>query len=181
MVGRSTLDEEESVVDDRTRPRRLDRAMPDEVHIEAFLTRSPFGILAVSVEDQPYAVPKLFWYDEATRRIYFHSANEGRTRDSILRNSQVCFTAAELGRLLPSENACQIGVEYASVCAFGHARLVQDDEEKLHGLQGLLRKFQPDLHEEEHNKPIDQEELDRTAVYAIEIEAWSGKQRGAEV
>ena len=154
--------------------------MPNEVHIEAFLTRSPFGFLAMSVEDQPYAVPKLFWYDKTPRRIYFHSANEGRTRDSILRNSQVCFTAAELGRLLPSEKACEIGVEYASVCVFGHARLVEDDEEKLHGLKGLVRKFQPDLREEEPNQSIDLEEVERTAVYAIEIEAWSGKQRGAE-
>jgi nitroimidazol reductase NimA-like FMN-containing flavoprotein (pyridoxamine 5'-phosphate oxidase superfamily) len=180
MVGRSTLDKEDAVVDDRTRPRRLDRAMPNEVQIEAFLTRAPFGFLAMSVEDQPYVAPKLFWYDKNTRRIYLHSANEGRTRDSILRNSQVCFTAAELGRLLPSEKACQIGVEYASVCVFGHARLVQEDEERLHGLKGLVRKFQPEMREEKLNKSIDQEEVERTAVYAIEIEAWSGKQRSGE-
>jgi nitroimidazol reductase NimA-like FMN-containing flavoprotein (pyridoxamine 5'-phosphate oxidase superfamily) len=58
--------------------------------------------------------------------------------------------------------------------------LVQDDDEKLHGLKGLVRKFQPDLREDERNHSIDPKEVVRTAVYAIEIEAWSGKQRGAE-
>ncbi len=168
------------MVDDRTRPRRLDRAMPNDTQIEAFLKRAPFGFIATSVEDHPYVNPKLFWYDKTTRRIYFHSANEGRTRESILRNSRVCFSAAELGRLLPAEKACEFGVEYASVCVFGHARIVQADEEKLHGLRGLVRKFLPDLREEERYQTIDPEELKRTSVYAIEIEDWSGKQRGVE-
>lgn len=168
------------MVEERTRPRRLDRAMPNDAHIEAFLHQAPFGFIATSVEDQPYVTPKLFWYDESTRRIYFHTAKLGRTRDSILHNPQVCFSAAELGRMLPAEGACGFGVEYASVCVFGRARLVEDDEEKMHGLRGLMKKLLPDLRPEEHYQPIDPKELQRTSVYAIEIEAWSGKQRDTE-
>ena len=181
MVGRSEQGEDDFVVDERARPRRFDRSMPSDAHIEAFLNRAPFGFLATSVEDQPYVNPKFFWYDTSSRRIYFHAAVEGRTRESILRNSQVCFSAAELGRMLPAEEACEFGAEYVSVCVFGHARFVQAEEEKLHGLQGLMKKLFPDLRQEEHYRGIDPKTLKRTSVYAIEIEAWSGKQRSVEV
>lgn len=166
------------MVNEQTRPRRIDRAMPDDAQIEAFLHRAPFGFLAMSVDDRPYIAPKLFWFDKNTRRIYFHSAKEGRTRESILTNPCVCFSAAELGNVLPASKPCDIGVEYASVCIFGSARLVESEEEKLHGLRGLIDKFAPDEHAEANDAGVDPKELGRTAVYAIEVEAWSGKQRG---
>jgi nitroimidazol reductase NimA-like FMN-containing flavoprotein (pyridoxamine 5'-phosphate oxidase superfamily) len=180
MVRRSALGEEDIVAEDRIRPRRQDRAMPSEAHIEAFLERAPYGFLATSVEDQPYVNPKLFWYEKATRRIYFHSAMSGRTQDSLLRNPRICFSAAELGRMLPSENACDFGIEYASVCVFGRARLVENQDEKKHGLRGLLQKFSQDLQTEDTDQTLDPEQLQRTAVYAIEIDSWSGKQRSAK-
>ena len=178
MVRRSTLGEEDIVTEDRIRPRRLDRAMLSDTHIEAFLESAPFGFLATSVEDQPYVNPKLFWYEKTTRRIYFHSAIIGRTRDAILHNPQICFSAAELGRMLPSESACDFGIEYASVCVFGRARLVETEAEKKHGLQGLLQKIAPELQKQDHEPVFDPKQLERTAVYVIEIDSWSGKQRG---
>lgn len=165
------------MVDERTRPRRIDRAMPDDAHIEAFLEQAPFGFLAMSVDDQPYVAPKLFWFDRSTQCIYFHSAKVGRTRDSILNNNRVCFSAGELGRVLPADTACDVGVEYASVTIFGSARLVETSAEKLHGLRGIVEKFVPDPTADSYDPAIDPKELDRTAVYAIEIDAWSGKQR----
>ncbi len=165
------------MVDEQTRPRRIDRAMPDDAHIESFLEQAPFGFLAMSVDDQPYLAPKLFWYDRNAQRIYFHSAKAGRTRDSILKNERVCFSAGELGRVLPADTACDVGVEYASVCIFGRARLVETSDEKVHGLQGLVGKFVSDQADDTFDPSIDPGELERTAVYAIEIEAWSGKQR----
>lgn len=177
MVKRTAQDEENDVVDEITLPRRIDRAMPDDVQIEVFLQQAPFGFLAMSVEDRPYVAPKLFWFDKDTRRIYFHSAKEGRTRDSLHRNPRVCFSAAELGELVPAQRACDIGMEYASICVFGRARLVESNEEKIHGLQGLLEKFAPDPPDDAYDPNIDPKELERTAVYAIEIDAWSGKQR----
>ena len=180
MVKRSALGEEDIVAEDRIRPRRQDRAMPDETQIEAFLESAPFGFLATSVEDQPYINPKLFWYEKATRRIYFHSAMSGRTQDNLLLNPQVCFSAAEMGRMLPSESACDFGIEYSSVCVFGRARLVEDEDEKKHGLRGLLQKFTHHLQADHHDPAMDPNQLKRTAVFAIEIESWSGKQRSAE-
>jgi nitroimidazol reductase NimA-like FMN-containing flavoprotein (pyridoxamine 5'-phosphate oxidase superfamily) len=163
--------------DPSTLPRRRDRALQQDPEIESLLHRLPIGFVAVSDHDQPYLNPNLFWYDAASRRIYFHTAAKGRTRDTIERNPQVCFSAAEQGTLLPAATALDFSTAYASVIAFGRARIVDDDVEQRHGLQGLLDKYFPDLHPGVDYRPIVDDELQRTTVYAIDIEAWSGKRK----
>jgi nitroimidazol reductase NimA-like FMN-containing flavoprotein (pyridoxamine 5'-phosphate oxidase superfamily) len=86
---------------------------------------------------------------------------------------------AEIGRLLPADTALEFSNEYASVIAFGRARLVEDDEEKRRGLQGLLDKYFPQLAPGRDYRPITEKEMARTSVFAIEIEGWSGKQKVA--
>jgi len=165
-------------VEDWTRLRRKDRAMPEPA-IEAMLHRAAFGCTATAIEDQPFLHPSTFWYDAAARRIYFHTARQGRTRDNILRNPRVCFSVAEMGRLLPARTALEFSNEYASVIVFGRARLVEADDEKRHGLQGLLDKYFPDLRPGRDYRPITEDELAQTSVFAIEIEGWSGKHKVA--
>jgi len=166
-------------VDELTRLRRSDRAMGSEAEIEALLQRAQVGYTATCVEGQPFLHPSLFWYDASTRRIYLHTALEGRTHDNVLLNPRVCFSVAELGRLLPAETAMQFSNEYASVCVFGRARLAEADDEKRYGLQGLLDKYFPDRRPGRDYRPITDDELAITAVYAIEIDGWSGKQKVA--
>jgi nitroimidazol reductase NimA-like FMN-containing flavoprotein (pyridoxamine 5'-phosphate oxidase superfamily) len=153
--------------------------MSGEAEIEAFLERASVGFTASSIEDQPFQHVSLFWYEAATRRIYLHTAPEGRTHDNVLRNPRVCFAAAELGRLLPAETALAFSNEYASVIAFGRTRLVESEDEKRHGLQGLLDKYFAQLRPGRDYRAITDSELAATAVYAIEIEAWSGKRKVA--
>jgi nitroimidazol reductase NimA-like FMN-containing flavoprotein (pyridoxamine 5'-phosphate oxidase superfamily) len=44
-------------------------------------------------------------------------------------------------------------------------------------LQGLLDKYFPDLRPDQDYRPITDAEMNQTAVYAIEIDAWSGKRK----
>lgn len=160
-----------------TPPRRSDRALEDDSAIEALLHRLPVGFVALTDGDQPYLNPNLFWYDAAARRIYFHTAGVGRTRRIVEANPRACFSAAEMGQLLPADTALEFSTEYASVIVFGRARVVDDEAEQRHGLQGLLDKYFPDLRPGVDYRPIIEEELRRTSVYAVEIDAWSGKQK----
>ena len=157
--------------------RRQDRAVSDPSELRALLQRSQFGTLATSLDAQPYQNINLFWFDAEHQRIYFHTALEGRTRTNIEANPRVCFSVAEMGRLLPAETALEFSVEYASVIAFGQARVVEDEQEARCGLQGLLDKYFPDLKPGVHYRPILDEELKQTAVYAIDIENMSGKRK----
>jgi nitroimidazol reductase NimA-like FMN-containing flavoprotein (pyridoxamine 5'-phosphate oxidase superfamily) len=63
------------------------------------------------------------------------------------------------------------------VCVFGNARVVDNHEEARFALRGMLEKYFPDHKSGEDYRPITKDEIDRTSVFAIEIESWSGKQR----
>lgn len=165
------------MIDERTRMRRSDRAVTDEADIAAHLDRAAIGFVATCLDRQPYIHSNLFWFDVSTRTIYFHTALEGRTRQNIELNPQVCFSVAEMGRLLPADTALEFSTEYAGVCAFGSARVVRADDEKRRALQGLLDKYFPDLRSGQDYRPMTRSEVDSTAVLVIEIEAWSGKRK----
>ncbi len=148
--------------------------------IRALLQRAPFGFTATSVDDQPFLHSSLFWFDEANHRIYFHTAAEGRTRDNLVRNPRVCFSVAEIGRLLPADTALEFSNEYAGVILFGRARLAETDEEKRRALQSLLDKYFPELRPGVDYRPITEKEMAITSVIAIEIDGWSGKRKQAK-
>ena len=161
-----------------THLRRADRALPDE-DVRALLARAAYGFTATALDGQPFQHTSLFWYDDPRRRIYFHGALAGRMMDNVRANPRVCFTVAEMGRLIPAATAMGFGNEYASAVVFGRARLVESDDEKRLALQALLDKYFPDLKPGRDYRPITADELDETAVYAIEIDAWSGKRKRA--
>lgn len=151
--------------------------MEDAQEIKRLLHRAHVGFIATSIGEQPYLNPNLFWYDEDQDRIYFHTALSGRTRDNIQANPHVCFGIAEMGDLIPADTALEFSTEYASVIIFGRARVVVDEAQAKHGLNGLLTKYFPDLKPGQHYRGITREELERTSVFIIDIESWSGKEK----
>jgi uncharacterized protein len=156
--------------------RRAERAMSEEA-VRALLARAPYGVTATAVDGQPFQHASLFWYDDATRRIYFHGARQGRMITNVQANPRVCFTVAEMGRLLPAKTAMDFSNEYASVVVFGQVRIVKSESEKQLALQALLNKYFPHLRSGRDYHSITSEEMATTAVYAIEVETWSGKQK----
>ncbi len=161
--------------------RRTDRAVEDETWIREFLGRVAIGHLATVHEGQPFINSNLFVYDEAAHAIYMHTARLGRTRSNVEADPQAraCFSISEMGRVLPADEALEFSVEYAGVTVFGSATLI-DGEAAKHALQLLLDKYAPHLKPGEHYRPTTDDELKRTAVFRIAIEAWSGKRKVAE-
>ena len=166
--------------DPRVDIRRKDRQVTDETWIRSFLHQAPVGVLATVQQIQPYLNPNLFVYDEARHAIYMHSARIGRTHDNIDQEPQVCFSVFEMGRLLPASEALEMSVEFSSVVVFGRARIIEDPEEASRMLQMLLDKYFSHLSPGRDYRPIQPEELKRTAVYCIQIEAWTGKRKQVE-
>lgn len=163
-----------------TRIRYKPRAR-DEAWIREFLQQSPFGMLGTAYGNQPFVTPTLFVYDDEARVIYFHSALKGRMRLNIDANAQVCFTLAQMGRLLPAKSAKEFDVEYSSVMVFGKACLVDDPAEARRGLDLLMQRYAPHLQPGRDYNAITEDELKVTAVYRLDIEAWSGKENQGAV
>jgi nitroimidazol reductase NimA-like FMN-containing flavoprotein (pyridoxamine 5'-phosphate oxidase superfamily) len=159
--------------------RRKDNAMSDE-WTRAFLQRAPIGHVATRWDDQPFITPTNFWYDADRHVIYFHSNSVGRVRANAERHDRVCFEASEFGRFLPSNVALEFSIQYESVIAFGSIRVVVDADEQRRALYGMLKKYFPDMTPGQEFRPITDQELKRTSVYAIHIDSWSGKRNWAD-
>lgn len=178
-IGSEAAGADDPGSDERARVRRRDRALEDEWIVSA-LRRAPWGFLATVSDGQPFLNSNLFVYDADRHAIWMHTARLGRTRSNLDRDDRVCFAVATMGRMLPADEALEFSVEYAGVTVFGRGHVVEDPAEKERGLQLLMDRYAPHLRPGRDYRPIVPEELKRTAVYRIDIEAWSGKRKQAE-
>lgn len=162
-------------------PRRRDRAK-DEEFIRAALRDLPWGTLAVAAgEGPPHVNTNLFVHENEPDRIYLHTARVGALAEAVRHAGEggigATFTAASMGRLLPADTALEFSVEYAGVTAFGRLREVAESDEATAALQAILDRYAPHLEPGRDYRAIVAEELRRTAVYRLDVEGWSGKQK----
>ncbi len=156
--------------------RRRDRAKED-AWVRAALANAPYGFLATVSDGQPFINSNLYAYVEAEHCIYIHTARLGRTRSNLEVSEPVCFSVAAMGRLLPAAEALEFSVEYSGATVFGRGRVLEDDAEKERGLQFIMDRYAPHLRPGRDYREITLGELKRTAVFRIDIDEWSGKQK----
>lgn len=165
--------------DPRTAIRRRDRRVDDDAWIAAVLAREEVGVLATASDGQPFLNGNLFVHDPDARAIYVHTARRGRTRSNAEANPRGCFHVFRLGRLLPADTALEFSAEYESVTVFGRLEPVDDRSEARRALELLLEKYAPHLRPGHDYRPVVDEELARTTVLRLAVEAWSGKRHAA--
>lgn len=152
----------------------------DDAWVRAFLRSAQVGHIATSVDGQAFLNPTTFWLDEENHQIIFHSNIAGRVRSNIESNPKVSMEASELGKMLPSNVALEFSLQYRSVVVFGTARVVTNPDEARRLLYGLIGKYFPAMTAGKEYREITDKELRATSVYAIQIEAWSGKENWEE-
>ena len=152
----------------------------DDEWIRAFIKEAKVGHVATSFNDQPFLTPTTFWYDEENHQVIFHSNVAGRIRSNIESNPKVSMEASELGKLLPSNVALEFSLQFRSVVIFGTARIISDPVEARKMLYGLISKYFPKMTAGREYREITDKELRATSIYAIKIEAWSGKENWDE-
>ena len=148
--------------------------------IRAFLHRGQIAHIATVQDGQPFINPTSYWFDEPQHQIVFHSNVAGRVRSNVDINSKVCVEVFELGKFLPANVALEFSLQFRSVVVFGTTRLVTDAAEARTLLSGLIGKYFPRMQAGKEYRPITDKELRATSVYAIQIEAWSGKENWAD-
>lgn len=136
---------------------------------EEILEKGMTGILAVSgTEDYPYAVPLNFVYE--TGKIYLHCAKAGHKLDAIRRHNKVSFCVIDKDEIVPE----RFTANFRSAIAFGQAREIEDDAEKLRVMRLLNKKYAPGL-ELEGEKEI-HSAWQALAVLEIQIDQVTGKE-----
>jgi nitroimidazol reductase NimA-like FMN-containing flavoprotein (pyridoxamine 5'-phosphate oxidase superfamily) len=122
---------------------------------------------------EPYLVPLNFgWeYRGGTLFLYFHSALEGRKIDILKRGGPVCCEMDGGHELIAGPQGCSYSFAYESVIGTGTVEFIGDREEKIRGLNLLLRHQSG----EDRDFPLDGGVLERTAVFMLRAETWTAK------
>lgn len=131
--------------------RRKKQMLSHEECIE-ILKNAASGVLALSGDEgYPYAVPISYVYDG--ERIIFHSAKSGHKLDAILRNPKASFCVIAKDDIVPEEYTTY----FRSVIVFGTIRILEDEQEKLDGIEKLALKYAPEDTAENRRKAVERE------------------------
>ncbi len=120
---------------------KREREVTDMQEIISIIDKAKVLHLGLVDGDEPYVVPMNYGYtmEDGKMTVYLHGALQGRKLDIIRVNPKVFF---ELDcDIVPFEGktACNYGITYASVMGRGKAVIVEDTEEKIKGLQVLMK------------------------------------------
>jgi len=150
--------------------RRKDKEITDIGEIEEIVRRAGICRLGLVDGDEPYVVPLNFGYED--RALYFHWALEGRKFEIIQKNNKVCFEIDTDVEIVNVETPCDSVVKYRSVIGVGRACILEDDEEKSHGLSLIMKQYS------EGDFSFPKSELDKTLVVKVDIKSVTGKKSG---
>ena len=107
--------------------------------MEEILRKAVVGRLALCDSSKPYIVPLNFLYCEG--KVIFHCAWEGKKSDLIAQNPDCCFEVDEYMGEVRDHYEAECYLDYDSVLAFGRARVLDDEDEKLRLLKVFSAKY----------------------------------------
>ena len=155
--------------------RRKDReiqSIEDKIKI---IEKCKYLRIGLSKDNNPYIVPLNYGYsyEENKLTLYFHSAKEGKKIDIMESNKKACFEIDCDTKLIEGEKACDYGYEYKSIIGFGEIIFLETNEEKIDGLNRLMK------HQTGNDKKytFDENELNNVLVFKIEVNEFTGKER----
>lgn len=117
--------------------------------------------------DEPYVVPVCFGYER--NALYFHGALTGRKVELIKKNNKICFEVDTGVEIVNVETPCSSVEKYRSVIGVGRAYILEDDEEKVHGLNLIMKQYT------KGDFSFPKSELDKTLVVKVDIKSITGR------
>jgi nitroimidazol reductase NimA-like FMN-containing flavoprotein (pyridoxamine 5'-phosphate oxidase superfamily) len=149
--------------------RRLDREMPESFAL-GIADKCEWAVISmIDKEGDPYCIPVSVVRDG--RYIYFHSAHEGKKKDSLKNNPKVCVCC--VGDTKRAKD--KFTTEFESAVIFGRADEVTDENEKIRILRLLCIRHTPD--NMINFDAAVKKSIARTAVWRITIDEITGKRK----
>jgi uncharacterized protein len=150
--------------------RRSGREVVDRAALDDILGSARILFLAMRDEPAPYVIPVCFGIEPDT--LYVHSALAGTKLDLIRRDPVVGFSACTDMTVTPGSAACDYSSAARSVVGTGRARIVEDPEERIRGLDSIMRHYADGSFGKDSYRPGS---LSRTCVIAVRIDTMRGK------
>lgn len=151
--------------------RRSEKEISSEEEIEKILSGNHLCRIALCDGDNPYVLPMNYGYKN--RKIYIHSATEGRKLDIIRKNNKVCFEISDSISLKKNAVACGYSTKYRSLIGTGLIKILDSRDEKIESLNSIM--FQ---HTKKDGWDYVEDDLSRMLILQIEIHTVSGKKSG---
>ncbi len=153
--------------------RRKDREISDRTELEKIILKSDVCRLSFADEGIPYIVTMNFGYVGGSKpHLFFHCANEGRKIDLMKKNNFVCFQMDTDHELFGGPNGCDWGMKFSSIVGYGRLSQVTDSNEKLEGLNCLMRHYT-----KKKSFSYDESVMMNTTVLRLDIEEMTGKRK----
>ena len=148
--------------------RRNDRELETKKDIEDIIKKSEVLRIALSVNDKPYIVPVNFGY--SNNSLYFHCALEGKKLDMIKINPYVAFELEGKTNIITGNSPCQFTMDYESVMGTGKAIIIENNNEKIKGLNHIMKQYSNNSNFEYKEKMIN-----RIVIVKIDVHQMTGK------
>jgi nitroimidazol reductase NimA-like FMN-containing flavoprotein (pyridoxamine 5'-phosphate oxidase superfamily) len=149
--------------------RRSDREITDRKTMEEIIRSARVCRLGLIDGDLPYIVPLNFGYRNGT--FYFHSARAGKKIELLARGRKVCIEIDEGHELVSAEAACNWGMRYVSVIAYGLPRFIEEPTAKREALAIIMAQYTDGAYE------FPESAISATAVFAVDADILTGKQK----
>ena len=122
--------------------RRKDREITDSSVIEAFIEKEKIIRIAFYDDGDIYILPVNYGYinDNGRYIFYFHGAKAGRKYELAKGSPKIGFEIDGCYELLEADTACRFSAKYQSVIGTGTLTLVEDKNEKIKGLDTIMKQ-----------------------------------------
>jgi len=158
----------------RTKLRRYpERGRSDRSELYDILDAGLFCHLGVVDESGPRVIPTL--YGRVGNNLYFHGSPASTTLCAAQGALPVCVTVTLVQGLVLARSVFHHSMNFRCAMVFGHARLVTDPDERLAGLKACAEQLVPGRWAAARYPS--QQELARTAVFALSLDEASAKVR----
>ncbi len=148
-----------------------EKAAYDRDTVHAILDSALLAHVAFVEDGQPVVVPMLFGREDET--IFLHGARKARVIRLLEGTGTACINVTHVDGLVFARSAFNSSMRYRSATLFGSARLVDDEQEKLHALHVITERTMPGRWAELRDPHVN--EVKMTGVIAIDIESASAK------
>ena len=151
---------------------KKEREIKNKEHLVDILQRGKYTTVSMCRNDEPYVVTLSYGFDRDKNSLYFHSAQKGLKIEFLHDNPQVCATVIQDRGYKKGE--CSHA--YRSVVFWGKMIVVDDLEEKKHGLDILLRHLEDEPDRLKKRLLKDDKSYADLGVLKLEISRITGKQ-----
>ncbi len=156
--------------DNKTRQLR-DKANYDKATVHAILDAALVAQVGFVQDGAPVVVPMIFGREDET--IYLHGARKARVIRLLERTDRACVNVTLIDGIVYARSAFNSSMNYRSVTVFGHPRLIDGNNEKLHAMRVISEHTMPGRWDELRD-PLERE-IKMTGVIALNIDSASAK------